>query len=80
MNAHTFVSSADLDGAYDEVSIDAAFHLEAWTDETREELFRRAVDALRAAGIRVKAGYAPTIGTDEAAARALSNVLYPEGK
>jgi hypothetical protein len=45
--------------SYDEVSILAAFHLEAWTDETSDELFRRACTVLRSSGIRVKIGWMP---------------------
>lgn len=61
----------------DEVEFDVAMHLEAWTDETSEELFERACATLRAAGIRVKAAYAPNAGADPESASALSNILYP---
>lgn len=56
----------------DEVNVYAAFHLEAWTDETSTEVFHRACQALRDAGIRVKFASA-----GEDAARAVGNVLYP---
>lgn len=62
--------------AREEVEVDAAFHLEAYSDETREELFARACAALRSAGIRVKAGYAPTLDTDPEAAKLITKALY----
>lgn len=43
---------------FDEVNVYAAFHLEAWTNESEADVFARACAALKAAGIRVKAGTA----------------------
>ncbi len=60
----------------DEVEISAAFHLEAYTDETSAEVFQRACQVLRDAGIRVKAGYAPSFDSDPEAVRSIDRILY----
>lgn len=62
----------------EEVEFSVALHLEAYTDETEQELFIRACQTLRAAGIRVKAGWSPNPSTHREAAEALASVLYPE--
>lgn len=62
-----------MDDNFDEVSVFAGFHLEAWTDETSAEVFHRACRTLRAAGIRVKWASA---GDD--VARTVEQALYSE--
>jgi hypothetical protein len=56
----------------EEVDVYAVFHLEAWTTESHYELFHRACQVLRDAGIRVKGASA---GDD--AVGAVGDVLYP---
>lgn len=50
--------NSEPDDLREEISVFAAFELEAYTEETSTELFRRAVKTLREAGIRVKAASA----------------------
>jgi hypothetical protein len=76
-NFDVFAVSAPVEDSYDEVTVDVALSLEAWTDETGSELFHRACKVLRTAGIRVKAGYAPALAPDPEAASALEGILWP---